>query len=197
MSVRLRLVNAFEHSVRNLLPMKCQKYSTRWVSPPTKREPKTTSARPSSDRLQQLRVFARVVLEVGVLDDDHVAVGGREPGAQRRTLALVAFVVQHADVGREDRRPQQLTRAVGGTVVHQDDVLVDANFLHTIDQVQQRVDLVVDRNDDRQFHQGVGPSRGRDSISGGADGKCRRRRSRGRSDAGAASARRPPRRHRR
>jgi hypothetical protein len=46
--VRFRLVNRFDASVRNLFPIECQKYRTRWAPLPVNREPKTTSARPDS-----------------------------------------------------------------------------------------------------------------------------------------------------
>ena len=46
-SVRLRLVMALDISVSIRLPSMCQKNSTRWGWPPTKREPNTTSALPS------------------------------------------------------------------------------------------------------------------------------------------------------
>ena len=38
----------FDSRVRNRLPTECQKYRTRWGRPARKREPNTTSARPSS-----------------------------------------------------------------------------------------------------------------------------------------------------
>src|SRR5438034_5346066 len=46
MSVRFRLVNMLETSVRKLFPTACQKNRTR-RGPPWKREPYTASARPS------------------------------------------------------------------------------------------------------------------------------------------------------
>ena len=41
-------------------------------------------------------VFARVVLEVGVLDDHHVAGGFADPAPHRRALALVVRLKQDA-----------------------------------------------------------------------------------------------------
>src|ERR1044071_7768662 len=44
------------------------------------------------DRDEELREFVRVVFEVGVLHDHHVARSGADPGAKRRALALVVLV---------------------------------------------------------------------------------------------------------
>ena len=77
MSVRFRLVNMFDSVVSTLLATECQKYSTRWLSP-MKREPKTTSARSSMIGWISRGILGRIVLEVGVLDDDDVAGGVRE-----------------------------------------------------------------------------------------------------------------------
>ena len=46
------------------------------------REPKTTSAWSSTIGWMSCGILRRVVLEVGVLDDDDVAGGVPEPGAQ-------------------------------------------------------------------------------------------------------------------
>ena len=51
----------------SLLPSECQKYSTRCGRLPTNREPNTTSALSSTQRLEQELELLRVVLEVGVL----------------------------------------------------------------------------------------------------------------------------------
>ena len=51
------------------------------------------------DRLDELRVLRGVVLEVGVLDDDDLAGGVAEPGAQGRPLALVLLVEDDRQVG--------------------------------------------------------------------------------------------------
>src|SRR6478736_3698808 len=47
------------------------------------------------DRLQELRVFLRIVLEVGVLHDHDIAGHGRKPGAECGALAAVERVVDH------------------------------------------------------------------------------------------------------
>ena len=49
------------------------------------------------DRAQQQRVLARVVLEVGVLDDHDVAGGLAEAAGHRRALALVGGLEEDAD----------------------------------------------------------------------------------------------------
>jgi hypothetical protein len=47
---------------------------------------------PFKDRLQKQGVFSRVVLEVGVLDDQHVACGLAKATRHRRAFALICFL---------------------------------------------------------------------------------------------------------
>ena len=83
---------------------------------------------PREDRLQQGGVVGRVVLEVGVLDDQHVAGRQGEPGAQRRALAAVDLVPAPGEGraapchGRRLPGPQDLRRGVPRVVVHGDEL---------------------------------------------------------------------------
>ena len=63
------------------------------------REPKTTSALPSTIGWMSCGILRRVVFQVGVLDDDDLAGGVLEPGAQRGALALVHLVEDDRQVG--------------------------------------------------------------------------------------------------
>ena len=63
-----------------------------------KARPEHHVGKPVANRLQQPIVILRVVLQVGVLDEDNVAARESEAGAERGTLALVVIVEQHADV---------------------------------------------------------------------------------------------------
>jgi hypothetical protein len=58
-----------------------------------KREPKTTSSLPSRDGFHQSWIFARIVFEIGVLDDDDIP--GRLPKARPQgcVLPLVDLVM--------------------------------------------------------------------------------------------------------
>jgi hypothetical protein len=119
------------------------------------------------DRLQEHRVLPRVVLEVGVLDEDDVAGGRGEPRAQRGALALVPFVEDDRRIrGFCDRR-QQIAGAVRGAVVDDDDLAFQPRERHRPDASEHFVEcvhLVVDRNDDRELQGnppgGYGPGHG-------------------------------------
>ena len=74
MSVRFTFVIRFVRNVRKRFPSSCRKSSARRASPPAKREPKTASASSSTKTFTMRSEVARVVLEVGVVDDRDLAV---------------------------------------------------------------------------------------------------------------------------
>src|SRR5207302_8320466 len=76
----------------------------------------------AQDRLEQARVFLRIVFEVGVLDENDVAGGGGETTAQGRALTAVKAVVNDAIGNRFDIAFQDRAAAVGRTVIHHDDL---------------------------------------------------------------------------
>ena len=49
------------------------------------------------DQVVHLRPVLRIIFEVGVLDDEHVAGRGRERSLQTSAFALVALVIERAD----------------------------------------------------------------------------------------------------
>ena len=73
---------------------------------PVKREPYTTSALPSRIGGQELRVVARVVLEVRVLDQHDVPGRLGEAAPERGALALVGLLVEDPDLVLLVRRPE-------------------------------------------------------------------------------------------
>src|ERR1039457_2265503 len=93
MSVRFRSVNIFDSRVSTLLATECQKYRTRCVLAERKREPKTTSARPSLDWLQHLLEILWVILEIRILNRDHIASGMGKAAAHCGVFALIALVL--------------------------------------------------------------------------------------------------------
>ena len=92
MSVRLRLQNMLETSVRPLLIMECQKGSTRDLLAGHIARAEDRVGVAVEQRAQQARVFGGVVFEVGVLDQREIAGGLVDGGAHRRALAAVALV---------------------------------------------------------------------------------------------------------
>ena len=99
------------------------------------------------ERLDEVVVLGRVVLEIGVLDEHEVGGGEREARAQRSSLALVAILQHDADtlVGDAD---EQVTGAVGRAVVDDDDLGDPWRFEHALDQRDDRRLLVVAGHDD-------------------------------------------------
>ena len=125
------------------------------------------------DRRQELRVVARVVLEVGVLDQHDVPGRLREAPPEGGALALVGILVVDPDlvllVGRpEAPRLRELglepaevvTSAVRGAVVDDDDLLGDGDRLDALQDLGEREPLVVDGDDDGQARGGILSHRG-------------------------------------
>ncbi len=106
------------------------------------------------DRAQQARVVARVVFEVGVLDQQDVAAGGRQAGADGGALAAVARVADHEGVGPVALPAEGRGGAVGRAVVDDDDLARDRRAeidrAHPRQQFGDRPGLVVDRHDHRE-----------------------------------------------
>ena len=108
-------------------------------------------------RPEETRVVARVVLEVGVLEERQVARRGGDAGADGGALAHVARVLEVAQPRFFGRQlAQDLARAVGGAVVdHHHFDLGDAGVLDRQDpgqQVAHQIALVVDRHDHAELH---------------------------------------------
>ena len=61
-----------------------------------KREPKTTSALSVENRLHEPWIFRRVIFKIGILDDHYVSRRRRYAGTQRRALAAVDVMIEHA-----------------------------------------------------------------------------------------------------
>ena len=81
---------------------------------------------PFENGLQQHRVLARVVLEVGVLDDDDVAGGFADAASHRGALALVLALQQDADAVAPVELGEDVPRPIARPVVDDDEFLFDA-----------------------------------------------------------------------
>ena len=71
------------------------------------------------DRLEQARIFFRIVLEVGVLDEYHFPAGVTKGSADRAAFATVKAVADGADA-RVGFGPSShhVPRTIGGAVVY-------------------------------------------------------------------------------
>ena len=128
MSVRFRLVHMLESRVSSRFATVCQKKRTRRGLPGEARAEDDVGVA-VEDRLEQLRVLARIVLEVGVLDEGDVAGDVRHGRAHGGALALVALVVHHDEAevvgvsGTSARNASSASRgAVARAVVDDDDL---------------------------------------------------------------------------
>jgi hypothetical protein len=107
---------------------------------------------PVDDGLNETAVLVRIVLEVGVLDDDDVArrVRGRRP--DRGALALVLLVHHEHElvVGRVGGIALELlehgARPVLGAIVDDDDLLREPDGADALQEDAHGRDLVVDGN---------------------------------------------------
>ena len=102
------------------------------------------------DGAQQRRNLHRIVFEVGILHDDHVARGGLDRGADRRALAAVDRVAPHlVDASLGVQPVEDLAAAIARGVVDADDLLVDRHGANLLDQRFEGAGFVVHRNQDR------------------------------------------------
>ena len=111
---------------------------------------------------------ARVVLQVGVLDQQDIAGGCGDGRAHGRALALVLGMEHHREVALGLLLTQDVLRAVGGAVVDHDDFLLDQQWhvgvdcqrfverqihgAHPTQDLPQGSLLVVDRDQDGDLH---------------------------------------------
>jgi hypothetical protein len=86
------------------------------------------------DGFDEAGVLGGVVLEVGVLDDDELALGGGDAGAEGGALALVDGVSEEGDAGGAGVGLKDFVGAVGGVVVDDDEFLVDGDSADAIDE---------------------------------------------------------------
>src|SRR5713101_127503 len=111
------------------------------------------------DRTQERRIVARIVFEVGVLDQDDLAARTGEAGTEGGPLATVFLVGDDPDrPGMLRRESLELPgRSVRRAIVdhHQLALEIEGRSTHALDDLADRGGLVEDRNDDRE----AGPSR--------------------------------------
>jgi hypothetical protein len=138
--------------VRNRLAAKCQKYSP--VRAAVEAVAEHDVGLVLEDGLEQQGVVARIVLEVGVLDEDDVAGHVSQPGADGGALALVTLVDDQLHLVRHGGEEvlQHATRVIGGRVVHHHELLAepDRGLRYPPDDLGHRSGLVVHGHQHRQ-----------------------------------------------
>src|SRR5688572_28848220 len=110
------------------------------------------------DRPNQLRVFVRVVFEVGVLDDHHVAGGFADAAPHRGALALVVRLKQDADAVTAVEFLEDLPGPILGPIVDDYQLLLDGAEIDLENAGDDGPDgglLVVSRHHDTELHAAV------------------------------------------
>ena len=98
------------------------------------RQPQTASL--TGEGGEELRDVVGVVLEIGVHGDDDRAAGALEPGVEGRRLPGVPAESEDADPGILGRQlAEHVARAVGGAVVHEQDLEGLAMAVENADQL--------------------------------------------------------------
>ena len=115
-----------------------------------KRLPKTASALPLHDQVEELGILLRAVLEVGVLDHDHVARRLGDSPPHRRALAPVLLLQQQLEAARAGELGEPLARAVARGVVDGDELDAQRHRQDAAHDLVDRRALVVDRHHDAQ-----------------------------------------------
>ena len=118
-------------------------------------------------------IFARVVLEVGVLDDDDIAGGLAKAAGHGGALALILRLQQHAHAVVPVEVGQDRPRPIPRPVVHDDEFFLDVaeiNGEDSSDDLPDRRLLVVAGHHDGQFHGEDLTGLGRFAASGAARG---------------------------
>src|SRR5262249_13056661 len=100
------------------------------------------------DRLNEPRILGGIVFEVGVLDDDHITAGVAKPFAQGGAFALVVWLVDNAQ-SVAFQALQDVARAVGAAIVHEDDFFGDRYRLDALQQFADPAALIVNGDHDR------------------------------------------------
>ena len=146
----------FESVVSSLLPTECQKYRTRWPRGDAEEaRPVDDVGFAVEDRANQLAVFARIVFEVGVLDDHHVAGRFAHAAPHRRALALVVRLKEDADAVLAVQLLEDVAGAVLRSIVDDHQLLFNGAEIDGKDAGDDGADgglLVVRRHHDGQFH---------------------------------------------
>ena len=100
------------------------------------------------DRLEQTRVFAWIILQVGVLDEHHIAGGSRNGRAHRGALALVALVQNDTHLRVVFESLEKIAGAIRGTIINDDNFRRNANGFDALHNLSNRFNFVINRHED-------------------------------------------------
>src|SRR5258706_2228707 len=104
-------------------------------------------------RLEHERILRRIVLQIGILNNDEVSRGFLNAATKRCSLAHVMRLKNDADLRILSLQlGQYLARAILRAVVHADEFDLDRNAENLVHHLAERVALVKYRHDDGKFH---------------------------------------------
>ncbi len=105
------------------------------------------------DRLQELGIVAGIVFEVGILDQNKLALRGGDTGPNSGALTLVLLV--HDQAKLRDRLchfGQNVPGAVGGPIIDNDDLFCQPGLEHTLDDFPDGGGFIEHWDDNRESH---------------------------------------------
>src|SRR5579884_1527258 len=102
------------------------------------------------NRLQKPRIFVGIVLQVGVLNENHVAGGFLEAASQSGAFALIGGLIKNADFTAFELS-ENAARVVRTAVIDNDDLFRNRNRLHTLNYFVDPAFFVVDGDDHGHF----------------------------------------------
>jgi hypothetical protein len=115
---------------------------------------------PALNGRNELEVVLRLILEIRILDDDDVTAGFLKSSPERGPLSTVRWlkidlqVVVPGPSGSKSMRRvfgqvfQELAGSVGGSIVHDNDFLLDTDGIDPTQDFLDRLAFVVDRDHD-------------------------------------------------
>jgi len=105
------------------------------------------------NELEGQGIFFRMVLKIGILNDNDVSCCPGDPGLQRLSLSLIPFMRQGRKALVAFREPlQNVAGSVCGAVVNNDDLFPNRNFVDPFNDLRDGVVFVEGGNDHRQDH---------------------------------------------
>ena len=106
------------------------------------------------DGLEQPRIVLWIILQGGILNDDDIAGHAGDRGADGCSLSAIARMDEEANLILvvAAQALQDLSGAVNGGVIHQDDLFLIGSRLHPLEDELNGVALVIDWNDHGELH---------------------------------------------
>ena len=105
---------------------------------------------PTSNWANETREIFRVVLQVGILNDDYIAGHMRKRGSNRCAFPTVPFMKYYAHIWHLTKNIQSISRSVDRRIVHNDDLFRKPHIhsLNFADHLGNGGCFIIRRHDD-------------------------------------------------